>query len=78
MDAAHLRRVPGDRFRMHDVGDVEHLQPSVRTSGSRVLRSLGIRRRKDFVGDEHVVFVPPRRVRAANESGAAVDFNLFI
>ena len=42
------------------------------------LAPFGYARGKHFVGDEDVVLVAPRGVRAANEAGAAVDFHLLV
>ena len=76
--AAVLRLVERHHLRLRDVGHVHHLQSTVRAAGRGILRALGPGRREDFVGDEHVVLVAPRGVRAANESRAAVHFDLLV
>ena len=74
--AAVLRLVERDRPRLGDVRDVDHLQPAVRAPCRRVLRALHAIRGKDLVGDEHVVLLPPRRMRAADEARAAIGLHI--
>ena len=68
--AAYLRRVPRDRLRMLDVAHVHHLQRAVHAARRRVLRALDGAVAVHLVGDEDVVLVAPRRVRAAREARA--------
>src|SRR5690606_22115210 len=71
-----LRLVPGNRARVFHVRHVHHVQPSVCPSRGSILRAPHRGGRKDLIGDEYVVVVPPGGVRSANEARAALGFHL--